>query len=277
MISVNLTKKPFNMHQNTDDQLITYTLQNSIALIGLNRAHKRNAISDRVVNQLAKLVALAEIEAKAAVLFGHGDHFCAGLDLAEHVEKTPIEGVRGSRRWHSVFSTIERGTIPWVSALHGAVVGGGLELACSTHIRVADETAFFALPEGQRGIFVGGGGSVRAARLMGIARMTDMMMTGRVASANDAEKWNLVQYVVGAGEAKSKAIELAQAAAQNAPLSNYAVINALPRIQDMSSEDGLFVESFVASFTAMTPEAEERLRAFLDKKAGKVKKPLDNK
>jgi enoyl-CoA hydratase/carnithine racemase len=70
------------------------------------------------------------------------------------------------------------------------VVGGGLELAAATHLRVADATAFFALPEGQRGIFVGGGGSVRAARLMGVARMTDMMLTGRVASAEEAERWS---------------------------------------------------------------------------------------
>lgn len=257
----------------TETPLVSYSVSDGVAMVGLNRPAKRNAISDVVVNQLAVMVARAEEEAKAAVLFGHGEHFCAGLDLAEHVEKTPIEGVRGSRRWHAVFSMIERGTIPWVSALQGAVVGGGLELASATHIRVAEVSAFFALPEGQRGIFVGGGGSVRAARLMGVARMTDMMMTGRVATANEAEKWNLVQYVTEDGAALSKAMELASAAAQNAELSNYAIINALPRIQDMAADDGLFVESFISSFTAMTPEAESRLRAFLEKRAGKVQRP----
>lgn len=257
----------------TNNSFVTYEIRGDVALIGLNRPAKRNAISDRVVNQLAEAVARADTEAKAAVLFGHGKHFCAGLDLAEHVEKTPIEGVRGSRRWHAVFSMIEQGTIPWVAALHGAVIGGGLELAASAHIRVAEESAFFALPEGQRGIFVGGGGSVRAARLMGVARMTDMMLTGRVASAAQAEKWNLVQYVCEDGGAIDKAVELAAAAATNAELSNYAIINALPRIQDMSRDDGLFVESFISSFTAMTPEAEERLRAFLEKRVAKVQKP----
>lgn len=255
------------------DSLVTYELREGVAYVGLNRPEKRNAISDRFVEALAGVIARAENEAKAAVLFGHGDHFCAGLDLSEHVEKTPIEGVRGSRRWHRVFDGIERGTIPWVSALHGAVVGGGLELASSTHVRVADETAFFALPEGQRGIFVGGGGSVRAARLMGVARMSDMMLTGRVVSAHEGEAWNLVQYVVEKGAALEKAGELARKAAGNAELSNYAVINALPRIQDMSSEDGLFVESFVASFTATSPEAGERLRAFLEKRAAPLKRP----
>ncbi|ADZ71293.1 crotonase/enoyl-CoA hydratase family protein [Polymorphum gilvum] len=254
-------------------EFVSYELSDGIAHVGLNRPEKRNAINDRAVEAIAAVVARAEREAKAAVIFGHGKHFCAGLDLAEHVQKTPIEGVRGSRRWHAVFSMIEHGTIPWISALHGAVVGGGLELASATHIRVADRTAFMALPEGQRGIFVGGGGSVRAARLMGVARMTDMMLTGRVVSAEEAERWNLVQYVVDEGQARRKAEELARAAASNAELSNYAVINALPRIQDMAKEDGLFVESFIASFTSTSPEAEERLRAFLEKRAGKVQAP----
>jgi enoyl-CoA hydratase/carnithine racemase len=195
------------------------------------------------------------------------------LDLAEHVKKTPFEGVHGSRRWHRVFDRIQRGRLPWFAALHGAVVGGGLELAASTHVRVADSTAFFALPEGQRGIFVGGGGSVRAARLMGVARMTDLMLTGRSVDAEMAEAWNLVQYVVPDGAALERAVALAEKAATNAEISNYAVINALPRIQDMASDDGLFVESFIASFTATSPEAEERLNAFLSKKAGKVAKP----
>jgi enoyl-CoA hydratase/carnithine racemase len=261
------------MHANAAPNFVTYEMVGEVAHIGLNRPEKRNAISDAFVEAIAEAVTRAEREAKAAVLYGHGKHFCAGLDLGEHVKKSAIEGVRGSRRWHQVFSGIEHGTIPWISALHGAAVGGGLELAASTHIRVADETAFFALPEGQRGIFVGGGGSVRVARLMGVARMTDLMLTGRVVSADEAERWNMVQYVVPSGSARDKAHELALAAASNAALSNYAVINALPRIQDMAKEDGLFVESFISSFTATSPEAEERLTAFLEKRAARLRAP----
>ena len=251
-------------------EFVTIEEDGPIALLGLNRPNKRNAISDRFVEAIASAVAHVEKTAKAGVIFGHGPHFCAGLDLAEHSEKSPIEGIYGSRRWHEVFRTIERGRIPWVSALHGAVVGGGLELAASTHIRVADASAFFALPEGQRGIFVGGGGAVRVARLMGAARMSDLMLSGRVIDAPTAEGWNVVQYVVPEGEALAKAKAIAKAAAGNAPLSNYAVIHALSRIQDMSSEDGLFVESLMASFTQTSPEAKERLQAFLEKRAGKV-------
>ncbi len=256
-----------------DEAPVSYELRGPVALVGLNRLAKRNAISDRVIEAIAAAVARAEAEARAAVIFGHGDHFCAGLDLGEHVSKSMMAAVRGSRRWHEVFGQMERGTIPWVAALHGAVIGGGLELASATHIRVADASAFFALPEGQRGIYVGGGGSVRTARLMGANRMADLMLTGRVVTAEEAERWGVVQYLVPRGGALARALELAEAAAGNAEMSNYAVINALPRIQDMSSEDGLFVESLMSSLASATPEAEERLRAFLEKRARKLDIP----
>lgn len=253
--------------------LITYEQRGDVAVIGLNRPEKRNAISDPLVEELDAAITRAEGEARAAVLFGHGPHFSAGLDLAEHVKRTPIEGVWNSRRWHHVFGRMQRGRLPWFGALHGAVVGGGLELASSMHVRVADEGAFFALPEGQRGIFVGGGASVRTARLMGVARMTDLMLTGRSIDAATAEAWAVVNYVVPKGEALEKAVAMATQAATNAEISNYAIIHALPRINDMGTDDGLFVESFVASFTATSPEAEARLQAFLAKKVGKVARP----
>ncbi|MCB1359656.1 MAG: crotonase/enoyl-CoA hydratase family protein [Rhodobacter sp.] len=252
---------------------LTLEFDGNVAIVGLNRPEKRNAISDAFIEELDTVITEVNAKAKAAVIFGHGPHFCAGLDLAEHVKKTPFEGVHGSRRWHEVFARIQRGKLPWFGALHGAVVGGGLELASSLHVRVADATAFFALPEGQRGIFVGGGASVRTARLMGVSRMTDLMLTGRSIDADTAERWNTVNYVVPAGEALAKAVALAKHAATNAEISTYAILHALPRINDMATEDGLFVESFIASFTATSPEAEERLNAFLSKRAGKVTNP----
>jgi enoyl-CoA hydratase/carnithine racemase len=261
------------MDGNANTALVTYELNGPVALIGLNRREKRNAISDQMVEALDEIVTQAAREARAAVIYGHGPHFSAGLDLGEHVERTPFESVKHSRLWHRVFDSIERGTIPYVSALNGAVVGGGFELAASTHIRVAEDSAFFAMPEGMRGIFVGGGGSVRVARLIGVARMTDMMLTARSVKAAEMERWGGVSYLTGEGGALDRAIELAARAAENTEMSNYAILNALPRIQDMSSDDGLFLESIMASLTSATPEAEERLRAFLEKRADKVKAP----
>jgi enoyl-CoA hydratase/carnithine racemase len=257
--------------------LVTYAVEGDIALIGLNRPEKRNAMSDAMVEVLAEVVERASSEAKAAVIYGVGDHFCAGLDLAEHVTKLPLEVVRSSRRWHAIFDRIQRGAIPFITAMHGAVVGGGMELAASTHIRVTDATAFFALPEGQRGIFVGGGGSVRVARLISVACMTDLMLTGRVLSPEEAERANFLQYRVAAGGALDKAKELARLTAKNATLSNFAIINALPRIQDMAQDDGLFVESIIAHFTETSPDARDRVLAFLDKRATKLVAPVDSR
>ncbi|MEM8740462.1 MAG: crotonase/enoyl-CoA hydratase family protein [Pseudomonadota bacterium] len=266
------------------DGVLSYSCDGTVAQIGLNRPKKRNAINDQLIEALSVGIARANAEAKAAVLFGHGPHFCAGLDLAEHAERDALAGIRNSRRWHAVFAEMEFAPIPWVAALHGAVVGGGLEIACATHIRVAAAGAFFALPEGQRGIYVGGGASVRLARLIGPARMADMMLSGRVARADEAERWGMVQYVTeadsepaheavsdnDAARALAGAARIARQAASNAPFSNYAVIHALPRIQDMSREDGLMVEAMVASLATGTEEAKARLRSFLDGRAGKV-------
>jgi enoyl-CoA hydratase/carnithine racemase len=254
-------------------EYLTLEYRGDVAIIGLNRPAKRNAISDAFIEELNTAITEVDARAKAAVIHGHGPHFCAGLDLAEHVKKTPFEGVHGSRRWHEVFARIQRGKLPWFAALHGATVGGGLELASSVHVRVADRTAFFALPEGQRGIFVGGGASARTARLMGVSRMTDLMLTGRSVDADTAERWGIVNYVVDEGQALEAAIEMAAKAATNAEISNYAIIHALPRINDMATDDGLFVESIIASFTQTSPEAEERLNAFLQKRVAKVTNP----
>jgi enoyl-CoA hydratase/carnithine racemase len=174
--------------------------------------------------------------------------------------------------WHAALERVQSGPVPVVAALHGAVVGGGLELASACHIRVADATTFYALPEGSRGIFVGGGGSVRIPRLIGAARMTDMMMTGRVYQAEEGERAGFAQYLVPAGQAFDKAFEIAQRVAQNAPLTNYALMHALPRIAEQPADQGLFTESLMAAIAQSAPEAKERVRAFLEGRAAKVKK-----
>ncbi len=153
-----------------------------------------------------------------------------------------------------------------------AVVIVGLKLAAACHLRVAEDNAFYAFPEGQRGIFVGGGGSVRVPRLIGAARVADMMLTGRVLDAQEGLQFGLSTYVVEAGQGLAKGLALAQKIAANAPMSNYAVIQALPRIAELPPAEGMFVESLVAAIAQGEPAAKERLRAFLDKRAGKVGK-----
>jgi enoyl-CoA hydratase/carnithine racemase len=254
-------------------QIITYEVEGDVALIGLDRAEKRNAISDELLRQLREAVFRATEEAKAGVIFGHGDNFSAGLDLAEAATWMKPGAPRRKRgRWHRPFDMIARGNVPFVAALKGACIGGGLELAAAAQVRVADETTFFALPEGQRGIFVGGGGAVRIQRLMGYARMADLMLTGRVLTAAEGERANLCQYLVPPGEALARAVSLARRIAENAPMSNWAVTNGLPRLGDMSHEDGLFVEGLIGAWVA-SPEGFARIQAFVDKTAARLAAP----
>lgn len=243
-----------------------------VAVITLNRAHKRNALSDGVILELRAIMQSLPESVRAGVIAGRGDHFCAGLDLSELSERDASQGVLHSRMWHEVLNAVQFGRVPLVAALHGAVVGGGLELASACHIRVADDTAFYALPEGSRGIFVGGGGSVRIPKLIGVARMTDMMLTGRVYNAQDGERVGFAQYLVAAGQAEIKAIELALRVADNAPMTNYALMHALPRIAEQPADHGFFSEAMMAGIAQAAPEAKARVKAFLEGKASKVQK-----
>ncbi len=246
------------------------TMHGSVAVLTLAREQKRNAMNDVLVNGLRRFFLDPPEAARAVVLRGEGEHFCAGLDLGDIRGQDASAGVHYSRKWHRAFAAIEDGELPVVCVLQGAVVGGGLELAATTHIRIAEPSTFYALPEGQRGIFVGGGGSVRIPRLIGVARMADMMLTGRTYGATEGAAIGLSQYQTEAGKGFDLAIDLAGRIACNAPMTNFAVMQALPRIATADPATGLLMESLMSAVAAADPEAKRRLADFLEKRAAKV-------
>jgi len=256
----------------TDIQLDIRGDHQEIAVIRLSRAAKRNALNDHLILALRNIFENLPTTVRAAVIHGEGAHFSAGLDLGELQERDAGQGMHHSRMWHAALEQVQFGPVPVIAALHGAVVGGGLELASACHIRVADESAFYALPEGSRGIFVGGGGSVRIPKLIGVARMTDMMLTGRVYNAEDGERAGFAQYLVPKGQAFDKAMELAVRVAENAPLTNYALMHALPRIAEQPADQGYLTEALMAAIAQSAPDAKDRVRAFLEGRAAKVQK-----
>ena len=253
-------------------ELLEVSHGGAVTHVRLNRPAKRNALSDTFIQQLHSCFLNLPEATRAVVVSGAGSHFCAGLDLSELVERDIGSAVLHSRMWHAAFDAIQFGRVPVVAALHGAVVGGGLELAAACHLRVAESSAYYGLPEGQRGIFVGGGGSARIPRLIGVARMTDLMLTGRVYDAPEGLTLGLSQYLVEDGAGLTRALELAARIAGNAPISSFAVMHALPRVAEQAQSEGLFTESLMAAVAESTPEAQSRLRAFLDGRAGKVVK-----
>lgn len=245
---------------------VEVSIDGSIAHVAFNRAAKRNAISDALLDALAAFFAAPPKEVRVVILSGRGGHFSAGLDLGEQADREPEEVMRHSRGWHELMDRIQFGGLPVVSVLQGAVMGGGLEIAAATHVRVAEPSARYQLPEGKRGIFVGGGATVRVGRIIGADRMTEMMLTGRVYVAEEGQTLGLSHYLAGEGEGYARAEALARDIAANASLVNYLVIQSIARINDMSRADGLYAESLSAALSQTGPDAREGLRAFLEKR-----------
>lgn len=263
----------------TLDQLIAglahLTLQvdpDGVWTVTLNRPDKRNALNAATVEEMIDLFGRARmLGARAIVLAANGPHFCAGLDLVEHhaEDRSPEQFMHLCLRWHEAFNKMEYGGVPIIAALKGAVVGGGLELASAAHVRVADAGTYFALPEGTRGLFTGGGATIRVADLIGKARMIDMMLTGRVYKAAEGVTVGLAQYL--ADDSLDMAQRLARRAAENLPLTNFAICSAISHMQNMSALDAAYAESVVAGVVNTQPDARSRLAAFADKTAARVR------
>jgi (methylthio)acryloyl-CoA hydratase len=242
----------------------------SVLVVTLTRADRRNALNDEMIVGLAALFEALPPAVRAVILQGTGGHFSAGLDLSELSEQPIAAHIARSRMWHRAFESIEFGSVPVIAVLQGAVIGGGLELACAAHVRIADASAFYTLPEGQRGIYVGGGGSVRLPRLIGVSRMMDMMLTGRTYDAHSGQALGFSQYVVDPGRGLEKATELATSICGNAPLTNFAIIHALPRIAAADPASGYLTEALMSAIAQDDEEAKRRVRDFLAKRAAKI-------
>jgi len=254
------------MEGNSMADVLIIEQQGAIVHLTLNRPEKRNALNDDMVAALDAFFANVPKDVRAIVISGAGGHFSSGLDLSQHVSREPLQVMAHSRNWHRVMAQVASLPVPVIAAMSGAVMGGGLEFAATCHVRVAEESVRFQMPEGLRGIFVGGGGSVRISRLIGPDRMTEMMLTGRTYSGADGERLGLAHHLVPEGAALEKAFELAGRIAKNSPTINGFIIQAIAQIGSMPPEAGLYAESLTAALSQTGPDAEEGLRAFLEKR-----------
>ena len=253
--------------------IVTECHEDGVLVATLNRPAKRNALNAETIEELIALFsAIPRAGVRSVVLASAGDHFCAGLDLVEHFQddRSPADFMHLCLRWHEAFNKMEYGGVPIIAALKGAVVGGGLELASSAHIRVADASTYFALPEGQRGLFTGGGATIRVAGLVGKARMIDMMLTGRIYKGQEAVDVGMTQYLVE-GSSFDHALALAKRAAENLPLSNFAICSGISHFGNMSALDASYAEAVLAGVVNTQPAARERLEAFSKGTGPKIK------
>ena len=123
--------------------LLRIETSGSVLTVGLNRPAKRNALNDGIILAISDCFANLPEDIGAVVIHGIGDHFSSGLDLSELTEHDATDGLRHSQMWHRVFDRIQYSRVPVIAALKGAVIGGGLELACAAHIRVAEPSRLF--------------------------------------------------------------------------------------------------------------------------------------
>lgn len=259
---------PAKLSGNTDGstEVLSVEIDGATAWLTFSRPEKRNAINDAVLDALDAFFSNIPEGVRVVVLKGSGGHFSSGLDLAEQSEREAEQVLRHSRSWHAVMDRIQFSGIPVVAVMEGAVMGGGLEIAAAAHVRVAEPSATYRLPEGKRGIFVGGGATVRIGRILGPDRMTEMMLTGRSYNAEEGQALGLSHYLVADGEGIERAADLAAEIASNASLVNYLIIQSIARINDMSRADGLYTESLSAALSQSGSDAKEGLAAFLEKR-----------
>lgn len=252
--------------------LIEIERRGKVAILTLNRPDQRNALNEAAIEEIDRFFDRPDPAVRAVVLRTSGAHFCAGLDLREHYElnRGPVEFMRMCQGWHRAFDKMQFGSIPIIGALKGAVVGGGLELAAATHVRVAEPSTFFVLPEGQRGVFTGGGATVRVARIITPARLIDMMIAARTYDARRGYDVGLVHELVGEGEADARALAIAEAAAEHYDVTNFGILTGISRINDMSTTDGLFAESLLAGMVMTNPNLRPSLETFFAKKAPRL-------
>jgi enoyl-CoA hydratase len=240
-----------------------------ILIVTMNRPQVRNALSaemmaimrdawDRVDN---------DPEIRVAVLTGAGGAFCAGADLKAMTQSHPGDNFNGSDL--SRIDALLKGrrlSKPLVAAVEGPAVAGGTEILQATDVRVAAESARFAVSEARWGLFPLGGSAVRLVRQIPYTIAAEMLLTGRQLSAAEAKQAGLVGHVVPDGQALAKALELAGAIAANGPVAVQAILRTMRETEGMAENDAFAVESRIGMAVFRSADAKEGPRAFMEKR-----------
>jgi enoyl-CoA hydratase/carnithine racemase len=237
-----------------------------VGLVRLNRPDARNALSPEMRAELtAALERLdADPEARCIVIAGHDEFFAAGADIRAMAER-PLDAPpdpEGMRFWTRLAAI---GT-PTIAAVSGYAFGGGCELALACDIIVCDEKTRFGQPEITLGIIPGGGGTQRLARAIGKQRAMEYVLTGRRWDARTAERWGLVNRVVGEGAWLTEALELARLVAARPPLAVRLAKRAVLAAAETSLSEGLAAERELFEEAMASEDRVEGMTAFLEKR-----------
>jgi enoyl-CoA hydratase len=195
--------------------------EGAISKITINRPKQLNALNGATIAELSEAfkAAEADISVRAVIITGAGDKaFVAGADIKEFAEFSVEEGKQLSKSGHdSLFDLVENLTTPVIAAINGYCLGGGLELAMASHIRIASDNAMMGLPEVSLGVIPGYGGTQRLTQLVGKGKALELIMTAGMMKAEEAKDWGLVNHVTFQGELMGMAEKIAGRIAKNSP------------------------------------------------------------
>ena len=255
------------------DQTIRYEKNGDLAIAAINRPEALNALNGTVLRELSQVVAQVEndSEVRAFILTGEGRAFVAGADIGEQNALDVASARKFSRFGSSIFRRIEKLEIPTIAAVNGFCLGGGCELAMSFDIILASEKAKFGQPEVGLGITPGFSGTQRLPRRVGVAKAKELLFSGRMITAAEAEKIGLVNAVYPAGELMNAALEMAKSFTRNAPVAIKYVKASVDRGMQMDIDGGIALENELYAMCFATEDCKEGLTAFLEKRPAAFK------
>lgn len=250
---------------NTGNELIKIDKKNGIGVVALNRHEAMNALNTGMLHELGDTVAELESDDRIkAVIITGVKNFCAGADVKELKEKHPREAEDFSRLGHNVFNRVEIMGKPVIAAVNGYALGAGCELALACDLRIAGEGAKFGMPEVNLGLIPGFGGTQRLTRLVGIGKAKEIILTGKIIDAKEAESIGLINSVVKDEELMDKAWEIAQVLAQKSPIAVKFAKNLINSNQEMKRRLDMEIISFSECFAS--EDHMEGINAFLEKR-----------
>ncbi|WP_231460616.1 enoyl-CoA hydratase/isomerase family protein [Pedobacter sp. Leaf132] len=245
-------------------------VKENILYITINREKALNALNKDTLTELADVIEYAEKtnDVRGVIITGAGEKaFVAGADIKEFSDYNGKQGEELARKGQeNIFNAIENSSKPFIAAINGFALGGGLELAMACHIRLAADNARLGLPEVNLGLIPGYGGTQRLTQLVGKGKAIEMIITANMISAEEAGKIGLVNYVVPKADLISKAEEILGFVKQRAPL---AVAGAIKAVNASINQSGYNVEIEAFGKCFDTDDFKEGVKAFIEKRPGK--------
>ena len=238
------------------------------AIITISREKALNALNSQVIDELSQAIDVvkADKDIRALIITGAGRAFVAGADIGVQSVFDVREGRQWGRRGSAVFREIELLQIPTIAAVGGFALGGGCELALSCDMIVADEKAKFGQPEVSLGITPGFSGTQRLPRRIGTAKAKEMIFTGRMIDAYEANRIGLINKIAEPGKLMDEAKALAESCIKNAPAALRYAKACIDRGMQTDIDTGIAIENELFAMCFATEDQKEGMKAFLEKR-----------